>query len=87
MTGRGYTHGEIFTKSRAFGAALLQSGLKPGDVVAIMLPNVPEYAIALLGAIEVGLIVSPVNPTSTLCEFQSKIIRFMGSEKSWVIHV
>ena len=76
VTGRRYTHGEIYKKSRAFGAALLQSGLKAGDVVAIMLPNVPEYAIALLGAMEVGLIVSPVNPTSTLCECHNIKVNF-----------
>lgn len=33
-----------------------------------MLPNVPEYAIAALGAMEAGLIVTTINPSFTQCK-------------------
>lgn len=36
--------------------------LKPHDVLALSLPNCPEYVIASLGAIEGGFVISPVNP-------------------------
>lgn len=40
-------------------------GLKRGDVVAICMPNIPEYAIIVLGAIEAGLTISGINPVYT----------------------
>lgn len=40
-------------------------GFKKGDVIAIVLANVPEYAIALLGSMEAGLVVTTVNPIYT----------------------
>lgn len=36
--------------------------LKPHDVIAMSLPNCPEYVMAALGAIEGGFVISPVNP-------------------------
>ncbi|MET7894484.1 long-chain-fatty-acid--CoA ligase [Streptomyces mirabilis] len=36
--------------------------VKPGDRVAIMLPNVPEFALAYFGALRAGGIVVPMNP-------------------------
>lgn len=36
--------------------------LRPNDVVALSLPNCPEYVMASLGAIEAGFVISPVNP-------------------------
>lgn len=38
---------------------------KKGDVIAICLPNTPEFPIAMLGAIEAGLYVTTVNPIYT----------------------
>jgi long-chain acyl-CoA synthetase len=37
-------------------------GVRPGDRVAIMLPNVPEFAVLYYGALRVGAIVVPMNP-------------------------
>ena len=39
-------------------------GVKKGDTVAIMLPNVPQFVIAYFGALKCGAIVTPVNPLS-----------------------
>lgn len=40
-------------------------GLKPGQVIGLMLPNIPEYIIVIHGAMEAGLIVTFVNPLYT----------------------
>lgn len=39
--------------------------LRKGDVVAIMLPNIPEYPVCLLGSIEAGLTATLINPLYT----------------------
>ncbi|XP_039293591.1 4-coumarate--CoA ligase 1 isoform X3 [Nilaparvata lugens] len=65
LTGRSYTFSKLRELCKKFAAALLKSGLKPGEVVAIILPNTPDYPIAALGAIEAGLTVSTVNPAYT----------------------
>lgn len=65
VSGRKYTHDQVYKQSRSFAAALKQHGLKENDVVAILLPNVPEYAAILLGILEAGVTASPFNPTYT----------------------
>lgn len=50
-------------QSSARMAGLLHDrGVKPGDRVAIMLPNVPEFAVAYFGVLRAGGIVVPMNP-------------------------
>ncbi|SFF73057.1 AMP-binding protein [Streptomyces mirabilis] len=50
-------------KGSAHMAGLLHNhGVKPGDRVAIMLPNVPEFALAYFGVLRAGGIVVPMNP-------------------------
>jgi long-chain acyl-CoA synthetase len=53
--------GELVNRA-ANGFAKL--GVKKGDVVAIMLPNTPQFVIAYFGALKAGAIVTPVNPLS-----------------------
>jgi long-chain acyl-CoA synthetase len=60
--------------SRAFAAFLIeQAKLKPGDRVAIMLPNLIAYPVAFLGALRAGLIVVNVNPLYTPRELKSQL--------------
>ena len=65
VTGRKFTHEQVFQLSRGFAAALIQSGFKRGDVIGIVLQNVPEFPIVLFGIWEAGLIASPINPAYT----------------------
>ena len=51
--------------SQRFGSAMLRMGAKTGDVLAMVLPNMPEFPIAFLGACGAGLALSPMNPTYT----------------------
>ncbi|MFF3464621.1 long-chain-fatty-acid--CoA ligase [Streptomyces sp. NPDC001984] len=48
--------------SARMAGLLNDRGVKPGDRVAIMLPNVPEFALAYFGVLRVGGIVVPMNP-------------------------
>ncbi|MBK9487589.1 MAG: AMP-binding protein [Haliscomenobacter sp.] len=56
------TYEQIDKYSRDFGAYLLSRGLEPGDKIAIMMPNLLQYPIALFGALRAGLIVVNTNP-------------------------
>lgn len=56
----------MYKRSKALARYLRHSlGLEVGDTVAIVLPNIPEFAIALLGSAEAGLRVTTVNPIYT----------------------
>ncbi len=64
--GKALTYRKLGEQSAAFGAWLQQrAGLKKGDRVAIMLPNVLQYPIALFGTLRAGLTVVNVNPLYT----------------------
>lgn len=50
-------------------AALLQdSGIRTGDKVAVMLPNVPEFVYSYFGTIKIGGVAVPLNTSSTAYE-------------------
>lgn len=63
--GKSLTYGEIDKMSRQLGAYLHSRGLKPGDRVAIMMPNLLQYPIALFACIRAGFIVVNTNPLYT----------------------
>ncbi len=68
------TFAELEEKTRFF-AAYLQSalGLKIGDRIALMMPNLLQYPIALFGALRAGLIVVNVNPLYTPRELEYQL--------------
>ena len=57
------SYGDLVRQAEAFAAALERLGVAPGDRVALLLPNVPQFVIAELGAWMAGAVVAPVNPT------------------------
>ncbi len=60
--------------SRAFACWLQRhSGLSPGDRVALMLPNILQYPIALCGALRAGMIVVNTNPLYTPRELEHQL--------------
>jgi long-chain acyl-CoA synthetase len=72
--GRTVSYGELGRLSGAFAAWLQQeSGLEPGDRIAIMLPNVLQYPVALLGALRAGLAVVNTNPLYTARELEHQL--------------
>jgi len=56
------TYKELDQKSRQFAAYLQSLGLKKGAKVAVMLPNVLQYPIALIGILRAGYVLVNVNP-------------------------
>jgi long-chain acyl-CoA synthetase len=61
--GRTITYGQLDDMSRRLAAWLQQhSGLDPGDRVALMMPNVLQYPVALFGVLRAGMVVVNVNP-------------------------
>lgn len=68
------TYRELDAASRAFGAYLQKvAGLKKGDRVAIMLPNLLQYPVALFGALRAGFTVVNVNPLYTPRELEHQL--------------
>ncbi len=72
--GRSITYRELDELSRGFAAWLQKvAGLKKGDRLAIMLPNVLQYPIALFGALRAGVIVVNTNPLYTARELEHQL--------------
>ena len=67
------TFGDIDRMSRAFGAYLQGRGLKQGDRVAIMMPNVLQYPVALAAVLRAGFIAVNVNPLYTPRELEHQL--------------
>lgn len=63
--GKTLTFGQIDTYSRQFGAYLNSRGIEPGDRIALMMPNLLQYPIALFGALRAGVVVVNTNPLYT----------------------
>ncbi|XKL61507.1 hypothetical protein PGB90_008564 [Kerria lacca] len=68
VTGQKYTYSQLRVLCENFAESLLKQGFRPGDILSVMLPNMPDYAVIVLGAIEAGLVVSPMNPIYTSYE-------------------
>lgn len=63
--GKTMTYSELDKQSTAFGAYLHYRGLQPGDRVALMMPNLLQYPIALHGLLKAGLVIVNTNPLYT----------------------
>ncbi|MGH8433792.1 MAG: long-chain-fatty-acid--CoA ligase FadD1 [Pseudomonas sp.] len=69
--GKSLTYGELYELSGAFAAYLQQhTDLQPGDRIAVQLPNLLQYPIAVFGAMRAGLIVVNTNPLYTAREME-----------------
>ncbi len=72
-TGRTYTYGQLKGMIHAFAGGLAAKGLGKGDTIALMAPNIPEYAIVFHGAAVAGIAVSTINPTYTADEVKFQL--------------
>ena len=59
--------------SAALGAWLQAQGLEPGARVAIMLPNIPQFAVAMAGVLRAGFTCVNVNPLYTARELEHQL--------------
>jgi long-chain acyl-CoA synthetase len=67
------TYGELDAMSRDFAAYLQHTGLKFGDRVAVMMPNVLQYPVATAGILRAGMTVVNVNPLYTPRELEHQL--------------
>jgi long-chain acyl-CoA synthetase len=73
--GRTISYAEFDSRARDFASWLQQSAkLQRGDRIAIMLPNVLQYPIALFGALRAGLTVVNTNPLYTARELEHQLV-------------
>ncbi len=72
--GKSITYAELEEQSRHFAAYLQKvAGLKKGDRVALMMPNLLQYPIACLGVLRAGMVVVNVNPLYTPRELEHQL--------------
>ena len=71
--GKDVTFGQTDSLSRALAAYLQGLGLVKGDRVAIMMPNVPQYPVAVAAILRAGFVVVNVNPLYTPRELEHQL--------------
>jgi acyl-CoA synthetase (AMP-forming)/AMP-acid ligase II len=67
------TYGEVDQASYAFGAWLQKLGLPAGSRVAIMLPNIPQFAVTMSAILRAGFVCVNVNPLYTARELKHQL--------------
>lgn len=82
ISGQAVTLREAKHAARCFGSGLLRLGAQSGEVLAIVMPNSPEYAMAFLGASEAGLVITTLNPIYTSHEIRGQLT---NSESKYVV--
>ncbi|MCX7897770.1 MAG: long-chain-fatty-acid--CoA ligase [Rhodocyclaceae bacterium] len=71
--GKAMSYGELADAAHAFAAWLQAQGVAKGDRVALMLPNVLQYPVALFGALLAGAVVVNCNPLYTPRELEHQL--------------
>jgi long-chain acyl-CoA synthetase len=71
--GRDLSYSQLDRLSQVFGAYLQSLGLATGDRVAIMLPNVLQYPIAVAAVLRAGFVVVNINPLYTPRELEFQL--------------
>ncbi len=72
--GKSLTYKEVDVLSNQFGAYLTSRGLEPGDKVALMMPNLLQYPIALFGCLKAGITIVNTNPLYTPREMEHQFV-------------
>ena len=73
-TGRTITYAGLDAAVRSLAGGLVSRGFAPGDVVALMAPNLPEYAVIFHGVAFAGGTVTTINPTYTEREVHNQLV-------------
>ena len=73
MLGKSLSYAELDQASLQFAAYLQKLGLKKGDRVAVMMPNVLQYPIAVAAIVRAGLVLVNVNPLYTARELEHQL--------------
>lgn len=57
------TYQELNSRSNRLSQGLKGMGIKKGDIVALLLPNVPEFVVSYFAVVKLGAVVLPLNPS------------------------
>ena len=71
--GKELTYSALDQQSQALAAYFQSLGLERGDRIAIMLPNVPQYPVAVAAILRAGYVVVNVNPLYTARELEHQL--------------
>ena len=71
--GKTVTFGQVDDLSRALAAYLQAQGFDKGDRIAVMMPNVPQYPVAVAAILRAGYVVVNVNPLYTPRELEHQL--------------
>ena len=71
--GKELSYPELDRLSRDFAAYLQSKGLQKGDRIALMMPNILQYPVAIFGALRAGLVVVNTNPMYTARELRHQL--------------
>ena len=71
--GKDLTYSALDQQSQALAAYFQSLGLERGDRIAIMLPNVPQYPVAVAAILRAGFVVVNVNPLYTARELEHQL--------------
>ena len=71
--GRDFRYADLERDSRALAACLQDLGLRRGDRVAVMLPNLPQYPVAAAAILRAGCVLVNVNPLYTARELEQQL--------------
>jgi long-chain acyl-CoA synthetase len=71
--GRELTYDELDRLSRDFAAWLQGQGMRKGDRIALMMPNILQYPVAVFGAMRAGMVIVNTNPMYTPRELRHQL--------------
>jgi len=70
---RRHSYAELRHQARQFGSSLIGLGVRPGDRVAIWMPNSAEWVISFFGAVYAGAVVVPLNTALSSREVEYQV--------------
>ena len=73
-TGRTLTYAQLAGAVRSLAGGLVEHGFAKGDVLALMAPNLPEYAVVFHSVAMAGGVVTTINPTYTEHEVRRQLL-------------
>lgn len=72
-TGRTLTYAQLADQAARLAGGLVARGFGPGDVLGVMAPNLPEYAVLFHGVAMAGGTITTINPTYTAPEVHHQL--------------
>ena len=73
-SGRTLTYAGLAAAVRLYAGGLVRRGMAKGDCLALMAPNIPEYAVVFHGVAMAGCVITTVNPTYTESEVHKQLV-------------